>query len=172
MVLHGPLADPMQPAQDCRCDCCLAPCFWPCKRGHKITACLASWSRMPCRCGGGGTSSSLLLCVQVVETGRMVNVTCQGLTGMYDTSCGSIAIRFGMDGQVGWLSPCDAFVPAGGLHHCHLLYSRQILVTWPPMPQLFDLALHAGRGAAEYVCCTQVCPGGHPTSTAAPLKFI
>lgn len=39
----------------------------------------------------------------------MVNVTCQGLTGMYDTSRGSIAIRFGMDGQVGWLSTRVAF---------------------------------------------------------------
>ena len=39
----------------------------------------------------------------------MVNVTCQGLTGMYDTSRGVIAIRFGMEGQVGWLSLSDAF---------------------------------------------------------------
>ena len=52
--------------------------------------------------------------MQVVETGRMVNVTCQGLTGMYDTSRGSIAIRFGMDGQVGWLQPSDALC-AGNL---------------------------------------------------------
>ena len=51
----------------------------------------------------------MLLQLQVVETGRMVNVTCQGLTGMYDTSRGSIAIRFGMDGQVGWLSTRVAF---------------------------------------------------------------